>query len=115
MHSQPLLPDNFSSARGSIQFFMSNRMEEKVYVFHGEGARFASGVFDNLETAEKWIKGNRLSGLLTVYPLNRSAYDWAVEKEFFIPKKEHHFSPRFIGGFTSASQEHYHYENGQNS
>lgn len=90
-------------------------MEDRVYVFHGESARFCSAVFDDLAKAENWIKEFSLSGMLTVYPLNKSAYEWAIDKKYFTPKKEHQSSSKFIGSFTSASQEHYHYENGQNS
>ncbi len=89
--------------------------EEKIYIFHGESARFCSAAFNNLESAESWILKHALTGMLTAYPINKSAYDWAVEREYFIPKKEHQKSPKFIGGFTSASQEHYHYEKGKNS
>lgn len=32
---------------------------------------------------------------------------------WFKPKKPDHYSPRFIGGFTQASQDHEHYENGK--
>ncbi len=90
-------------------------MGDKIYVFHGESARFASALFDELSKAEKWIAENQLTGMLTVYPLNQSAYDWALENGRFSPKKEHHSSSKFIGGFTSAYQEHYHYEDGKNS
>ena len=90
-------------------------MDEKIYIFHGEGAQFSSAVFDHLSKAEKWITENELTGILTVYPLNVPVYDWAIEKGYFTPKKEHQSSAKFISRFTSASQEHYHYENGKNS
>ena len=87
-------------------------MENKVFVFHASGAQFSGGVFSTKILAEEWISENKLSGLLTSFPLDNGAYNWAVEKEYFTPKKEHHYSPDFIGGFTSASMEHNHYENG---
>lgn len=90
-------------------------MENVIWVFHAEMARFSGGVFSDLESAEAWIQKHSLTGLLTAYPLNHGAFDWAVENELFSPNKDSHKSAEFIGGFTSASQEHYHYENGKNA
>jgi hypothetical protein len=85
---------------------------EDIWVFHGDGARFSGGVFTSLEKAEAWIFKHSLSGLLTAYPKDVGSYDWCVDNGFFTPKKEVHKSSQFVGGFTSAHQEHYHYENG---
>ena len=86
--------------------------ERRVWVFHGAKGRFTSAVFAELSTAETWIEKHRLTGVLTAYPLNMGAYDWAVERALFAPKKPDHSSSDFIGSFTSASQEHFHFENG---
>ena len=85
---------------------------DSVWIFHGAGSRFASGVFTDKTIAERWIIQNRLTGVLTKYPINISVYDWAISESFFEPQKEHYKSAKFIQKFTSASQEHYHYENG---
>ena len=90
-------------------------MNDKVYIFHGKGARFSGAVFSDQSAAEEWIFTNKLTGMLTVYPMNQSAYDWAIENKYFTPKKDNHKSSSFIAGFTSASQEHYHYEDGKNT
>ncbi|WHI50482.1 hypothetical protein P3339_18880 [Microbulbifer sp. MLAF003] len=87
--------------------------KECVWVFHSAGARFAGGTFSSVESAELWIGTHKLTGVLTSYPLDTGAYEWAVKNEYFQPKKEKHSTAEFIGGFTSANQEHYHYENGQ--
>jgi hypothetical protein len=87
-------------------------MAETIWVFNGAGARFPGGVFTTQEQAHAWIERNHLSGVLTEYPLNVGAYDWAVSNGDFTPKKPEHSSPQFIGGFTSGSQNHFHYENG---
>jgi len=84
-----------------------------IWVFHSENARFAGGTFSDQKVAEEWILKHSLTGLLTAYPINCGVFDWAVENEYFNPKKDLHKTPNFIGGFTSASQEHYHYENGK--
>ena len=83
-----------------------------VWIFHGAGSRFANAVFTDKTIAERWINQNRLTGVLTKYPINISVYDWATSELFFEPQKEHHKSAKFIQKFTSASQEPYHYENG---
>jgi hypothetical protein len=86
--------------------------ESAIWVFHSAGAQFSGGVFSTLELAEAWILDHTLSGLLTAYPLDCGVYNWAVKNNYFSPKNEKHSSSKFIGGFTSASQEHFRYENG---
>ena len=83
-----------------------------IWVFHGANARFTSGVFSTKATADQWIKKHKLTGLLTCYPLDTGCYDWAIESNFFEPKNESQITSEFIQKFTTASQEHYHYENG---
>lgn len=83
-----------------------------VWVFNGAKARFASAVFSSKELAKNWIEKNRLSGILTRYPLDVSTYDWAVARGHFTPSKDEHKSAEFVGKFTTGSQEHYHYEDG---
>jgi len=83
-----------------------------VWVFSGSGGVFPSGVFIDIEKAEKWIKQNNLTGVLTKYPLNESVYSWAIRKSFFQPKKEHESTGKFIQKFSSSAQEHFHYEGG---
>jgi hypothetical protein len=83
-----------------------------VWVFSGEGGRFSSGVFLDRDMATMWIAKHKLTGVLTQYPVDQGVYDWAVGSGLFEPKKEHEFSPKFIQGFTCASQEHYHFEYG---
>lgn len=83
-----------------------------VWVFVGEGARFPSGIFTFLDDGKQWISSNRLTGVLTKYPLDQGVYDWAVSRGLFTPKKPEHGSPIFIGKFTSASMDHFHFEDG---
>jgi hypothetical protein len=84
-----------------------------IWLFHGSEAQFASAVFTERVAAESWIAENRLTGVLTEYPVNVGVYDWAIEKGYFKPKTSVHVSPAFIGRFTTATQEHFHYENGK--
>src|SRR4030095_609954 len=85
----------------------------QVWVFNGNHNYFPSAVFTQKRLAEDWIRTNQLEGTLTAYPLNISVYDWPIQKGFFSPKKEQHTSPVFVANFSSASQEHDHFENGE--
>jgi hypothetical protein len=84
-----------------------------IWVFQNTLAgRFAGGLFTSVERAEEWIKKNRLSGVLTLYPVDVGVYEWAIDHGLFTPKKPHEHEAPFIGGFTTASQPHRHYEDG---
>jgi hypothetical protein len=85
----------------------------QVWVFNGARSQFPSGVFSERKLAEAWIKGYKLTGVLTAYPLDTGVYTVALGKGWFKPKSEDQRSPEFIGRFSSASQEHYHYETGE--
>jgi hypothetical protein len=86
---------------------------ERVWVFSGESSRFPSAVFRSRDAAEPWIRSHRVSGVLTAYPLDVGVYDWAVVSGFFTPKSDEQRSPNFIQRFSSAYQEHYHYDEGR--
>lgn len=86
---------------------------EQVWVFHGAQAQFTSGVFVSLEQADAAIRQFGLSGILTRYPVGTLVYPWAIQQGIFKVKKPEQESAGFIGQFTSASQEHYHYEDGE--
>lgn len=83
-----------------------------VWIFNGPRSQFPSGVFTQLESAEAWIRAHRLSGVLTAYPVDVGTYDWAVDAGRFKPQRDDQRSADFIARFSSASQEHYHYEDG---
>ncbi len=85
---------------------------DHVWVFNG-GGRFPAAVFTTREKAEAWITANRIGGTLTKYPLDVSVYDWAQSGGYFVPKRDDQRTPQFIGQFSSASQEHYHYDSGR--
>ncbi|MEO9635548.1 MAG: hypothetical protein ABJF89_10100 [Parasphingorhabdus sp.] len=111
-----------SGAKADVRFFpfwirigealCYSALMEHVWIFHGQDADFASAVFAKRADAETWINENHFSGVLTIYPVDKPIYDWAVEKEFFRPDLDHPKTGKFIQNFTSASQEHFHYENG---
>ena len=88
-------------------------MINDIWVFCGANGQFPSGVFSDLAVAEAWIAQYFLSGVLTKYPVNEGVFDWAVKRNFFRPSAPHHQTPDFIGKFTSAVMDHYHFEGGQ--
>jgi hypothetical protein len=85
---------------------------KQVWVFNVAKRHFPGGIFLCRDKAEHWIRRHRLSGVLTLYPVDVGAYDWAIEKGLFQPRKPHETMAGFIGGFSDAGQEHYHYEDG---
>jgi len=87
--------------------------QSTVCVFCGVSATFPSGVFHSKDEAESWVRRNGLTGTLTEYPVGVGVYDWAIQQGFFKPKKPEHSQPQFIQSFSSASQNHEHYEDGQ--
>ena len=87
-------------------------MDATIWLFHGDGGRFAGGAFTSRDRAEAWIAQHGLSGVLTRYPVDVGVFDWAIDSGLFEPRKPHESAPSFIGGFTTASQEHDHYEDG---
>ena len=88
-----------------------------VWVFNAARSRFPGGVFSTLERAEQWIALHRLTGVLTAYPLDEGTFDWVLAagvtnlRPELLAQKRH--DPVLIGGFSTASQEHYHYELGR--
>ncbi|MGJ7555629.1 DUF7710 domain-containing protein [Variovorax sp. RB3P1] len=85
---------------------------KEVWVFNGVNAKFPSAVFLTKEEASAWIKSNELTGVLTKYPVGISVYEWALQSGNFKVKSERDLTPEFIGRFSSAAQEHMHFENG---
>jgi hypothetical protein len=86
--------------------------ESYVWVFCGEHSRLPSAVFSSLTAAKEWITSRGVSGVITGYPLDESAYDWAVRRGFFAPKRDEQRAPAFIQRFSSASQPHWHFIDG---
>jgi hypothetical protein len=84
---------------------------EAVWLFNG-GGDFPAAVFSTRGKAEAWIAERRLSGVLTKYPVDVPVYEWAIANGAFKPKRPDQSEPQFIGRFSSASQEHYHYTDG---
>jgi len=91
--------------------------EKAVWIFHGTTGRMASGVFSTQEKARAWIREHRLSGTLSAYPLDEGVFDWACRNDVTNLKPEKLAArlndSSFIAAFTTASQDHFHFENGE--
>jgi hypothetical protein len=84
-----------------------------IWIFHGEGARFASGVFTTEDLALEWVARHRLTGVVTQYPVNAGAYDEAIANGWFRPSKPHHGTPTHVAGFSPGHTEHIHVRDGK--
>lgn len=87
-------------------------METSVLIFVAPRAPFPSGVFSSLADAESWITKHSLTGVLTEYPVGVGVFDWAIANGKFKPKPNKLLDASFIGQFTTAAMDHYHYEDG---
>ena len=88
-----------------------------VFVFNGQVGdtiwqTFPAAVFSSKERADAWIAKHRLTGILTRYPLDKGVYEWTIERGYFTPKRDEQRTPSFIGRFSSAHTDHWHYEDG---
>jgi len=84
----------------------------EVWIFVGDTGRFPSAVFERVEDARQWIRTNNLTGTLTLYPLNQGVFDWALANSHFELKAGRAATPSLVQNFSSAYQEHYHFEAG---
>ncbi len=82
-----------------------------VWIFHGDSARYASGVFADRDSALAWAARHDVTGILTKYPVGIGCYDLAVEQGRFTPTKPHHGSPSHVVGFSPPGP-HIHLRNG---
>jgi hypothetical protein len=82
-----------------------------VWVFHGEHAQFASGVFADQDAALAWAAAHELSGVLTRYPVGVGCYDYAVAQNRFVPSKPHHGTPEHVARFSPGGP-HIHLRDG---
>ncbi len=60
---------------------------EKVYIFNGANSHLPNAVFKEYGLASSWIEANKLTGLLTAYPVDVSVYDWQFKVNFLNQQK----------------------------
>ena len=83
----------------------------RVWIFHGEGAPFASAVFFSEAEGRAWAAHHKATGMLTEYPVGDGCYDAAVREGRFRPTGEHHGSPQHVVRF-SPGLDHLHLRDG---
>jgi hypothetical protein len=86
--------------------------DTQVWIFHGAGAPFASGVFTSRDEGMAWIARHRLTGILTEYPAGDGCDDIAVRDGHFTPSRPHHGTPEHIARFSSGNTDHVHVRDG---
>ncbi|MFG1839245.1 hypothetical protein ACGFH8_12510 [Micromonospora sp. NPDC049175] len=84
----------------------------RVWIFHGDAARFASGVFDDKVAALEWIARHGITGILAEYQVGDGCYDFAVREGRFHDTKKSHGSPDHVASF-SPGLAHVHVREGQ--
>lgn len=89
--------------------------ERHVWVFNSDARGFPGGVFTDRTVAETWIAMRRLTGVLTAYPIDEGCYDFAIRNGLLSLRalEQNKDNPKFVGSFSSASLDHYHYEDGK--
>ena len=97
--------------------FHKIKPRKAIWVFNGASGQMSGGIFEDIIDAESWISQNSLTGMLTEYPVNVGVFDWAEQENLvnMRPEKlaEKRTDPNFIGSFTTASMNHFHYEDGK--
>lgn len=88
---------------------------ESVWLFLGDGARFPAAVFADEDDARRWIRSQRVSGILTEYPIGISVLEWATAKDFVDGAASKFSNPKVVQRFSSANQKHSHYVDGVES
>jgi hypothetical protein len=100
-------------ATSSNEAKLSPAKRPTIWIFHGEGAPFASAVFQHTAEALSWANKHHLTGTLTEYPVGDGCYDIAVANGHFTPHKPHHGSPDHVARFSPSRTEHIHLRDGQ--
>ena len=81
-----------------------------VWVFSPFGKTYPSAVFSSEKRAREWIEKHMCKGTLTEYPVDISAYDYAVAVGDFRPKIDRHRSDEFVSSFSNATGRHFHFD-----
>jgi hypothetical protein len=84
-----------------------------VWIFQGEGAPFAAGVFYSERDGLTWANERGVTGILTEYPVGDGCYDIAVRDGHFRPSKPHHGTPAHVARFSPGWTRHVHIDPGE--
>ncbi|MCW3819217.1 hypothetical protein ONA91_32725 [Micromonospora sp. DR5-3] len=101
-HRPGSFPDSFSFTPEGLRrrptADQSSPLRSTVWIFHGDRARYASGVFDTLDAGLAWAAEHHVTGILAEYA-NGGAYDAAVSEGRFTPSKTHHGTADHVAAF----------------
>jgi hypothetical protein len=102
-HRPGRFPDAFSFTPAGLRYRpgvgQGGPLRPTVWVFHGDHARHASGVFEALDVGLVWAAGHRVTGILAEYA-HGGAYDIAVSEGRFTPTKAHHGTTDHVAAFS---------------
>lgn len=87
------------------------RVMTSVWIFHGRGAHFASGVFADKDSGMAWVARHGVTGILTEYPVGHGTYDFAVADGGFTPSLPEHGTPAHVALFLPGG-DHEHVRDG---
>jgi hypothetical protein len=76
-----------------------------IWIFHGSGARHASGVFETLDDGLAWVSEHHLTGILAEYAFG-GTYDVAVREGRFRPSRPHHGRAEHVAAFFPRAPAH---------
>jgi hypothetical protein len=82
-----------------------------VWIFHGQGAPFASGVFADKDSGVAWIARHGVTGILTEYPVGHGTYDLALADGSITQSNPQHATPAHIARFGPRG-DHEHFRDG---
>jgi 8-oxo-dGTP diphosphatase len=71
-----------------------------VWIFHGDGCPYASGVFHSRADALAWVAKHGLTGIVARYEVGDGCYDLAVRQGRFTGSKPHHGSADHVARFS---------------
>ncbi|WP_326550977.1 DUF7710 domain-containing protein [Micromonospora sp. NBC_01813] len=98
-HRPGNFPDSFSFTPEGLRrrptSDQRSPLRSTIWIFHGDRARHASGVFDTLDAALAWAAEHQVTGILTEY-----AYDAAISEGRFTPSRGHHGTADHVGTFS---------------
>ena len=74
--------------------------DARVWVFHGDQAGFAAGVFASQAQALARAARHKVTGILTEYPVGEGCYDFNMRQGRFRPSKPHHGTAAHVACFS---------------
>ncbi|SCG38147.1 hypothetical protein GA0070614_0480 [Micromonospora coxensis] len=101
-HRPGTFPDSFSFTPEGLHRRPNgdqrSPLRSTAWIFHGDRARYASGLFDTLDAGLVWAAEHQVTGILAEYA-HGGAYDVAVSEGRFTPSRAHHGTADHVAAF----------------